>query len=49
MLKCKWVGGGQITLIEAREMEEGGGDRELVEGKLGRRRTFELEINKVAN
>ena len=26
-----------------------GGDRELVEGKLGRRITFELLINKISN
>jgi hypothetical protein len=40
----EWVGGWGNTFIEAR-----GGDRGFLEGKLGRRITFEMEIKKISN
>ena len=44
MLSQEWVGKWGSTLIEA-----GGGDRAVVEGKLGKRKTFEKPINKITN
>jgi hypothetical protein len=41
--RCGCAGGGAPSYRQ----EEGEGDRELVEGKLGRGITFEMQINKI--
>jgi hypothetical protein len=41
----EWLGGWGNTLIKA----GGGWDRGFVEGKLGKRITFEMQINKISN